>query len=482
MNTDMKLIFDTRHQMGGTPYMASLLKAMVPLINALTHHVSGISRAWHIACCWMVHYDVYARIWTMTLDGAARRRGLAVLLADSFLMMGGFFMLIPLISVHYVEDLGFAAVAIGTVLAVRQLTQQGLTLFGGALADRIGAKALICWGLAIRTVSFAGLAWANTFGLLLLLCSMAALGGALFEAPRQAAVAALAEPAQRSRFYSLSGVAGSLGMTVGPLVGSLLVEVNFGLVCFVSALCFGVASLVSTIWLPSVRVATQSQSFGRGLGLVVHDRPFVTFTVLLCGFWFMWVQLSISLPLAAQRWEVPQLQTALGTLEINGVAWVYMLNAGLTVILQYPLLRFVERLLRPLPIIVLGVVLMATGLGMVALAQSLGMLLGCVVLFALGSMLVQPMQQTFMAALANPAALGSYFGFGALALAFGGGLGNYVGGWLYDTAARLQWAALPWLVFAAVGFGVAGGLLVFNHLYTRAREQRSSALQPAVKG
>ena len=38
----------------------------------------------------------------MTLDRAARRRGLGVLLLDSFLMMGGFFMLIPLISVHYV--------------------------------------------------------------------------------------------------------------------------------------------------------------------------------------------------------------------------------------------------------------------------------------------------------------------------------------------------------------------------------------------
>jgi DHA1 family multidrug resistance protein-like MFS transporter len=418
----------------------------------------------------------------MTLDGTARRRGLAVLLLDSFLMMGGFFMLIPLISVHYVQNLGFAAAAIGIVLAVRQLTQQGLTLFGGALADRIGAKVLICWGLAIRTISFAGLAWADTFTLLLLLCIMAALGGALFEAPRQAAVAALAEPAQRSRFYSLSGVAGGLGMTIGPLVGSLLVEFDFGLVCFVSALCFGVASLVSTIWLPSVQVATGEQSLGRGIGLVVRDRPFVTFTALLCGFWFMWVQLSISLPLAAQRWDVPSLETALGTLRINGVAWVYMLNAGFTVVLQYPLLRMVERWLRPLPIIMVGVALMATGLGMVAWAHSLGMLLGCVVLFALGSMLVQPMQQTFMASLANPVAMGSYFGFGALALAFGGGFGNYMGGWLYDTAARIQWLALPWLVFAAVGFAVVGGLAVFDRLYVREGEGRTQALQPAVKG
>ncbi|MBV9791756.1 MAG: MFS transporter, partial [Chloroflexi bacterium] len=109
---------------------------------------------------------------------SARRRGLIVLLIGNFLMFGGFFMLIPLISVHYVTDLGFTAAAVGIVLAARQLTQQGLTLFGGALADSWGPKGLLCWGLAIRSVAFAGLAWADSFVTLLLLCMLAAIGGA----------------------------------------------------------------------------------------------------------------------------------------------------------------------------------------------------------------------------------------------------------------------------------------------------------------
>ncbi len=416
----------------------------------------------------------------MKLDRAARRRGLGVLLLDSFLMMGGFFMLIPLISVHYVQNLHFAAASVGIVLAVRQLTQQGLTLFGGALADRVGAKSLICWGLAVRTVSFAGMAWADTFTLLLFLSVTAAIGGALFDAPGQAAVAALAEPAELSRFYSLRSVAGNLGMTIGPLVGALLIEQNFALVCWVAALAFGIASVVSTIWLPPITVAAQGQGLGRGIALVAHDRTFVTFTALLCGFWFMWVQLSISLPLVAQQWAAPTLTTPFGSLRVNGVASIYTLNAGLTVLLQYPLVRFVERWLRPLPTIVLGVGLMATGLGFVAAAHSMAMLLGCVVLFALGSMLVQPPLQTFMAGLANPAALGSYFGFGALALALGGGAGNFLGGWLYDTARANNLPALPWLVFATIGFAVAGGLVIFDRVYARAQTP-TATLQPATK-
>jgi DHA1 family multidrug resistance protein-like MFS transporter len=415
------------------------------------------------------------------LTQTQRHRGLTVLLIDTFLMFAGFFMLVPLISVYYVEQLGFAAAAIGIVLAARQLTQQGLTLFGGALADRWGAKGLICWGMVIRAFAFAGLAWATTFNLLLALCVLAAIGGALFDAPKSAAIAALAEPSERTRFFSLTGIAGGLGMTVGPLVGALLLQTNFQLVCFVSAASFAIAALVTIIGLPAVQTSEGQTSIVEGLGLAVRNRRFVLFTMLLGGFWFMWVQLSISLTLVAQRWGTPTLATPFGPFMVNGVAWIYGLNAGLTVALQYPLLRLVERWLRPLVILVLGIALMAVGLGLVAMAHSLGALLGCVVLFSFGAMLVQPTQQSVTAQLADPRALGAYFGFSALALAFGGGLGNYLGGWLYDAARRWQTPALPWIIFCGIGLSVAVGLALLDYIAIRNDEQHKTAptSQPA---
>src|SRR5688572_1465386 len=78
------------------------------------------------------------------LSDATKRRGLLALLAGSFFMGVGYFMVIPLIAVHYIDGLRWAAASIGLVLGIRQLTQQGLTLFGGMLADRLGAKGLIC--------------------------------------------------------------------------------------------------------------------------------------------------------------------------------------------------------------------------------------------------------------------------------------------------------------------------------------------------
>jgi DHA1 family multidrug resistance protein-like MFS transporter len=185
----------------------------------------------------------------------------------------------------------------------------------------------------------------------------------------------------------------------------------------------------------------------------------MTFNVLLMGYWFMWVQLSISLPLVARAIS--------GT--SDAVSWIYMLNAGMTVLLQYPLLRLAERKLRPLPILVLGVVAMALGLGGIGLADSVTALLLCVALFSAGALLASPTQQTVTAGFANPAALGSYFGVNALALALGGGLGNYSGGLLYGLGQQFEAPALPWLVFCAVGMIAALGLALLQHRQNSAR-------------
>ncbi|MDW8145812.1 MAG: MFS transporter [Roseiflexaceae bacterium] len=115
------------------------------------------------------------------LPPAQQRRGALVMLIITFLMWTGFFMVIPLISIRYVDGLGWSAGAVGLVLAIRQLTQQGLTVFGGALADRFGAKELIVVGMLIRAISFSALAIATTYPFLMVSAILAAVGGALFE-------------------------------------------------------------------------------------------------------------------------------------------------------------------------------------------------------------------------------------------------------------------------------------------------------------
>lgn len=389
------------------------------------------------------------------LNEAQRRRGLIVMLVDTFLMWGGFFIVIPLISVHYVQDLGWDAGAIGLVLGARQLIQQGLTLMGGALADKLGVRGLIALGMLIRAVSFVIMGFANTFPLLLFSAILAALGGALFDSPSSAAIAALTHIKERGRFYSIQGVVGGLGMTIGPLLGALLLHINFSFVAFVASGFFVVAFFVALLLLPAVRVSTGDGGLMDGIKLALRDRRFVAYTIIMMGYWFMWVQITISMPLMARAIS--------GT--NDAVSWVYALNSGMGIILQYPVLRLAERYLAPSSTLIMGVTIMAIGLISIAFVGQITLMLVSVAVYAIGRLLASPSQQTVAANLSNPAVLGSYFGVSSLALAIGGSLGNVTGGLLYEYGQRLQLPVLPWLVSGSIGILCVVGLLWMRSRY-----------------
>lgn len=386
------------------------------------------------------------------LPRAVRRRGLIALLATTFLMWAGFFMIVPILSVHFVDELGWAAAAIGLVLALRQFVQQTLTVVSGALADRLGAKQLILLGLAVRTIGFAGMAHVSTLTALVFTGLLAGIGGALFDSPTGAAMATLTTEDERLQFYSVRGVITSLGMTIGPLIGSTLLKVDFALVAYLSASLYVVA-LIMTWWLlPDVRIGQADRSLASGVKTVVRDRPFMVLVALLMGYWFLWVQLTLSVPLKA---------TALSGDE-SSVGIVYTVNAIVTVALQVPLVRWLEKRLWPLPALVLGLGIMALSMGSIAASQSLLALLACIAVFSIGNLIATANQSTVIANMARPEACGSYFGVSAIALAVGGGLGNLFGSALYGASTTGGRPELPWLIIGGVGALSTAGLWMLS--------------------
>lgn len=390
-----------------------------------------------------------------------RQYGMYVMIINSFMMWGGFFMVVPLISIHYVEQLGWATATIGIVLGIRQLFQQGFTVVGGMLADRFGARLLILCGLIMRFVGFGAMAWADTFPLLLGSAIFAALGGALFDSPSSATIAALTTSENRARFFSILGVVRNLGMAIGPLVGTWLLDYNFGVVAISAGSCYIVAWIATYVLLPDVAVATGQGKITAGIGMALRDGRFMLFNALLLGYWFMWTQITLAIPLKATDISGDN----------NAVSWVYGVNSLMSIVLQYPLMRFTERYLSPASTLALGIGIMAIGLGAIAISPTLTMLLVCVALYSLGGLLASPSQQTVAANLANSAALGSYFGVAGLAIAVGGGMGSFSGGTLYGLGKSLQQPYLPWLTFMGVGVITGILLVIYFHRYRMLQHQ-----------
>nr|WP_281416449.1 MFS transporter [Deinococcus aestuarii] len=369
------------------------------------------------------------------------------MIAANFLMWGGFFAVIPLVTVHFVEGLGWAAASVGLVLGVRQLVQQGLTVFGGAWADRVGPKPLILAGCLIRTLGFTWMGFAETLPVLLAASVLAGVGGGLFDAPKNAAITAVTAPEHRTRMFSLTSISGNLGMVTGPLIGAALIGLGFRTAAISAGSVYLLACAVLAVTLPHLRPERTAGSGLAGLRTAALDRRFRRFTLVLVGYFLLSTQLNVAVTLKAVALAGP-----------GATGPLYGLSAGLAVVLQYPLLRFVERRVRTRVALVAAVLTVGLSLGLMGLASTFGQLLACVALYSLGTMIVYPTQQTLTARLAPPGITGSYFGFSAISLGAGGALGNVLGGTLTDVGARLGLPLLPWLTLMAVGVMTALGL------------------------
>ncbi|EMW1014987.1 multidrug efflux MFS transporter MdtH [Serratia marcescens] len=378
----------------------------------------------------------------MSLVSQARSLGKYFLLLDNLLVVLGFFVVFPLISIRFVDQLGWAALIVGIALGLRQLLQQGLGIFGGAIADRFGAKPMIVTGMLLRAAGFATMAMADEPWILWFSCALSALGGTLFDPPRTALVIKLTRPHERGRFFSLLMMQDSAGAVVGALIGSWLLQYDFHFVCWVGAAIFVLAAGWNAWLLPAYRISTVRVPMKEGLLRVLRDRRFLTYVLTLTGYYMLAVQVMLMMPIVVN--EIAGSPAA--------VKWMYTIEAALSLSLLYPLARWGEKHFRLEQRLMAGLLLMTLSLLPIGLATSLQGVFTLICCFYLGSIIAEPARETLSASLADPRARGSYMGFSRLGLALGGALGYTGGGWMYDTGRAMNMPELPWLLLGAVGF------------------------------
>ncbi|MFQ1902114.1 multidrug efflux MFS transporter MdtH [Aeromonas veronii] len=388
----------------------------------------------------------------------ARFWGRWFLALDTTLVILGFFVVMPMISLRFVDQLGWAAGLVGLALGLRQLTQQGLGIFGGSLADRFGARPLIVTGMLLRAVGFATLAWADSGAMLIFSCFLSGLGGCLFDPPRAALVIKFTRPHERGRFISLLMMLESAGAVTGALLGSWLLRFDFTYVCLLGAGLFTLAALCNWTLLPAYRLSVKPTPMREGLGQVLADRAFCRLVLILSGYYMLWVQVMLIFPILVKQLS--------GT--TTAVGWMYSLETALSLALLYPIARFSERRYRLESRLMAGILLMTVGIGLVAFVSTLSGIFVLLACFYLGIIICEPARETLMTRLANPTARGSYMGFSRLGLALGGMTGYVGGGSLYDFSLQQGQPALPWLVLGTIGVAT---MLLLARCFSRRPEQ-----------
>lgn len=378
----------------------------------------------------------------MSRVSQARSLGKYFLLVDNMLVVLGFFVVFPLISIRFVDQMGWAALMVGIALGLRQFVQQGLGVFGGAIADRFGAKPMIVTGMLLRAAGFATMAIAHEPWLLWFSCFLSGIGGTLFDPPRTALVVKLIRPQHRGRFFSILMMQDSAGAVVGALLGSWLLQYDFRLVCATGAVLFILCALFNGLFLPAWKLSTVKAPVREGLDRVLSDKRFVTYVLTLTGYYMLAVQVMLMLPIIVN--DIAGTPAA--------VKWMYAIEACLSLTLLYPIARWSERRFRLEHRLMAGLLLMTLSMMPIGLVSSLQQLFMLICTFYIGSIIAEPARETLSASLADARARGSYMGFSRLGLALGGALGYTGGGWLFDAGKALHQPELPWVMLGMVGF------------------------------
>ncbi|MCX2926178.1 MDR family MFS transporter [Streptomyces sp. NEAU-W12] len=373
----------------------------------------------------------------------------------------GFYAVLPFLAAHLGQAMGMAGWLVGLVLGLRTFSQQGLFVVGGALADRYGIRPVVLAGCALRIAGFvwlgyAGRTWA-VIGAVLLIGFAAALFSPAVESEvaRQAVVWEEESGQARTRVLALFTVAGQAGAFVGPLLGALLLAVDFRTACLAGAGVFVLVLAGHARLLPQRIPGRKRTPVRGGPRLVLRNRPFLALCCAYGAFLLAYNQMYLALPAEVER--VTGSQTSL--------AWLFAVSSLLVVTTQLPVTRWAGRRLTTRQSMAAGLLLIAAGFAVVAGtaattrptgwpgAAALAPVTGFVVLLTFGQMLVAPVARAWVPDLAEDGRLGLYTG----ALSSVSGLvvlaGSSATGVLLDAGLP---PAVPWLVLAGVTAAAVG--------------------------
>lgn len=402
-----------------------------------------------------------------------------LLLASQLIFNIGFYAVVPFLAVAMRNDFGMGAMAIGIVLGARTFAQQGLFLFGGALADRWGARQSMITGCLIRIAGFLLLAWAADFPLFLIGAVVTGIGGALFSPALQSLVGAAAErgsskeadraegdspyevsqkgsPRQsnKSALFALLVICGEVGVVVGPLLGSLLLTTGFDTALLTGAAVFALMAVVFWLFLPKACAPDVSADLpGRmppsGLWSCLKDKKFIGFAAFFSVNLLATNQLYFGLPVELER-------SGAG---VSSLALVFAYASVLTITLQWPIARLMRKT-GPRTALPLGFAMQSVGFASLGVLATVPPPSGFPILpafllvtgTALGNMCVLPVAMGLVLEFAAGRPTGAYYGLLASAGGLAVVLGNTALAPLYELAYTPSATALaPWIFLSALG-------------------------------
>jgi len=349
-----------------------------------------------------------------------------------------------------------------------------LAAFGGTLADRLGFRRSLSLAYFILSCSYfllgsLGAPWLapvrNAMPLVVLVTivlMLPALGIALVKPCVVGTTARASKESVRSIGYSIYYTLVNVGSAAGPYVASwvhqhIRVENVFRVAALsVFAMFFAVLLLFKE---PRRSDETQTVSLGqaaKNFATVISNPRFMIFLLIFSGYWIVFWQEFIILPLYIHNYIDPKADTEL-----------ILVADPLTVIALQMAVSFLTKRMPAFRAITLGTLISALAWIILAIHPTVFVAVVTLIAVALGEITQSPRYYEYISRLAPSGQQGTYMGFAFLPI----GIGSLIGGWfggvlIHHFGEVTHQPGRIWWAVTAVGVATAALLWIYDRVVT----------------
>jgi dipeptide/tripeptide permease len=342
-----------------------------------------------------------------------------------------------------------------------------LAIFGGAIADRLGFRRALALAYLILAVAYfllgsIGAAWlaavrnAVPLGLFVgFILILPALGVALVKPGVVGTTARTSSENVRSVGYSIYYTLVNIGGALGPLVASwvhrhLSVENVFRVAAFsVFLMFFAVLAFFKEPRKSGEKQTASLRETFRNFVRVLGNPKFMLFLLIFSGFWIVYWQEFITLPLYVHDYIDPRADTE--RMLATGPIVVIALTVAISVLTQK---------MAAFRAVILGTLIAMLAFAILAVHPTVTAAYVTLVVVALGELTQQPRYYDYISRLAPAGQQGTYMGFAFLPLGIGAFLAGRIGGKLLHYFGEIQRQPQRFW-WALTGIGVATTVLLW---------------------
>ncbi len=371
------------------------------------------------------------------------------------------------------ESLHLSTEQTGTLMGWFGFAVWFLPILGGSLADRFGFRkslALAYLTLAIGYFLMGSLTagWMAPlrqalplFWVVLLVLMIPALGPSVVKPCVAGTTARASSESVRSIGYSIYYTLVNIGGTLGPIV-AFLVRRSLGIenvfrvsAFFVFLMFFATLIFYKEPSRSGERTVPTMIAALRNMLVVLSNLPFVVFLVIFSGFWIIFWQEFIALPLFIRGYVAPNAKIDL-LLSVDPA----------TVILFQIAVSYLTRRIPTFTAMTVGILISSFSWLILLLHASTGFVIAALFILALGEITQSPRYYEYVSRLAPPGQQGTYMGYAFLPIAIGYLIGGKLGGYLVHYFGDvLHRPEQMWWVVSAIGFATTLLMWIYNILF-----------------